>query len=167
VNRHHRSRATRHTGAAAFTAPGSGRGFSCRLQVTSKALDRMLRHLLGTLIVVTATIMAMACYGPNRDQRAAADALSRELGVRTQVGYSQDPTRLLVILPDSIFPDTVAFAERAPAIARSAVRSYRRSERLDSVIVETRMTPASSVIFRVGQRAAFDAAMLRSSMRSN
>jgi hypothetical protein len=122
----------------------------------------MLRKA-SILISLAAAATTLACDSPgaNPDQLSAAEAIAGELGIPVQVGYQNDSSRLLVILPDSIFPDTASFTARAPAVAQSALRNYRRSQELDSVIVTTRTTSASNVAFRQGQSVAFHVDALR------
>jgi hypothetical protein len=130
--------------------------------LAQKTLTMILRKAPAFLSLAAAT-MTLACEspGPNLDQLSAAEAIAGELGIPVQVGYQGDSTRLLVILPDSIFPDTASFAARVPAIGHSALRNYRRSQELDSVIVTTRTTSASNVAFRQGQSVAFHVDALR------
>ena len=112
-------------------------------------------------VMCAGALLACGGRGPNKDLRRASVQVTAELGSPVQVAYTIDSTRLLVFVPDSLFADSATFLARSEGIARSALRAYRRSAQVDSVMVSAGSVAVEGFARRVRYQTAFAASALR------
>jgi hypothetical protein len=110
-------------------------------------------------MLAIAVLAATSCTGKQSRRDLGASAVEQAVGVRPSVAFAPDSAHLLVLLPDSLFGDSAAFARRAEQIARLALDGYGEAG-VQTVQVNA-TAPYVGALARVTWTATYPVANLR------